>query len=168
MAELILNQTRIPKEKWRYGFRSSAATGCGWIATYNALAILGYRMEPEKLIRAYERQLPIIHGNLGTAFFAPALMFRKWGFPVETSADRKRYDEIGKRSRVCLLFYHWRSGIRLGSHFVALKWENERFVGYNTYRNSAGADIYGSSLAEFLEKQHYFGTFLIGIQQKRK
>ena len=49
--DLIYCQRDIPKKQWRYGFRSSAATGCGWIATYNALQLMGYRAEPEKLIR---------------------------------------------------------------------------------------------------------------------
>jgi len=52
--DLIYCQRDIPKEKWRYGFRTSAATGCGWIATFNALRLMGYRAEPEKLIRMYE------------------------------------------------------------------------------------------------------------------
>lgn len=34
--DLIYNQRKIPKDQWRYGFRTSADTGCGWIATYNA------------------------------------------------------------------------------------------------------------------------------------
>ena len=29
MDDLIYNQTKIPKDQWRYGLRSSAATGCG-------------------------------------------------------------------------------------------------------------------------------------------
>ena len=58
MDELIYNQTKIPKEQWRYGFRSSAATGCGWIAVYNALRLMGYYSSPENLIRYFERQLP--------------------------------------------------------------------------------------------------------------
>ena len=41
MVDLIYNQKKIPKDQWRYGFRSSAATGCGWIATYNALQLMG-------------------------------------------------------------------------------------------------------------------------------
>ena len=53
MDDLIYNQTKIPKEQWRYGLRTSAATGCGWIATYNALRLMGYAAEPEELIRYY-------------------------------------------------------------------------------------------------------------------
>ena len=39
MNDLIYNQNDIPKDTWRYGFRPSSATGCGWIATYNALRL---------------------------------------------------------------------------------------------------------------------------------
>ena len=59
MDGLIYNQKQIPKDQHRYGFRSSAATGCGWIATYNALQLMGYRTEIDKLIRYYEWQLPM-------------------------------------------------------------------------------------------------------------
>ena len=82
MMELIYSQRSIPKKQWRYGLRSSAATGCGWIATYNALQLMGYRAKPEDLIRYYQRQLPLIHGNAGTSFWGPALFFRHFGFPV--------------------------------------------------------------------------------------
>ena len=41
--ELIYNQNDIPKGQYRYGLRSSASVGCGWIATYNALTLMGYR-----------------------------------------------------------------------------------------------------------------------------
>lgn len=167
MPKLIENQNNIPRDQYRYGLRSSAATGCGWIATYNALALLGYTVEPEDLIRYYEWQLPLIHGNLGTSFWAPAVCFRKWGFPVKVILDRKRFDQEGKDADVCILFYHWRKGARLGAHFVALHHRPEGFVGYNTYRNSSGADHYGDSLEAFLKRQGYFGCVLIAIGKRK-
>lgn len=168
MKDLIYNQNDIPKDELRYGFRSSAATGCGWIATYNALRILGYRAKPEELIGYYERQLPLIHGNAGTSFWGPAVRFRQWGFPVEVIADPKRYDETAKNADVCILFYHWHRKWKLGAHFVALHWLDGQFVGYNTYRNSTGPDCYGDSLEAFLKEKKYFGTVLIAIRDKRK
>ena len=83
MDGLIYNQNHIPKDEHRYGFRSSAATGCGWIATHNALQLMGYRTDIDELIRYYEWQLPLVHGNAGTSFWAPGVCFQKWGFPVE-------------------------------------------------------------------------------------
>ena len=167
MKDLIFNQREIPKDQWRYGFRSSAAVGCGWIATYNALRIMGYYAEPEKLIRFYERQLPLLHGNLGTSFWAPALAFRKWGFPVEMVFDRDRFDEAAKKADVCLLFYWWRRGRKLGAHFVAVRHSEDGFVGYNTYSNSQGPDAYGESLKSFIDGKNRFGSVLIAIRDKR-
>ena len=102
MQDLIYCQRDIPKDKWRYGFRSSAATGCGWIATYNALRLMGYNdIQPENLIRFYERQLPLIHGNTGTATLAPAIFFKRHGFAVKCTVNRKKFDALAKESDVC-------------------------------------------------------------------
>lgn len=166
--DLIYNQTRIPRDQWRYSLRSSAAVGCGWIATYNALRLMGCRTDIPELIRYYERQLPLIHGNAGTSFWGPAVLFCQWGFPVKTSPKPRDYDTLVEESDVCILFYHWRQGLKLGAHFVALHKTDTGILGYNTYRTSAGPDPYGQSLAEFIRKNHWFGTFLLGIRKKNK
>ncbi len=166
MKNLIYNQGDIPKDEHRYGFRASADTGCGWIATYNALQLLGYKTDIGKLIRYYEWQLPLIHGNAGTSFWGPAVCFRNWGFPVKMVADRKKFDDAAKAADVCILFYRWRKGYRLGAHFVALRHTEQGFVGYNTYRNSTGPDLYGESLDGFLKARGYFGCVLLGIRDK--
>lgn len=166
MDDLIYNQRKIPKDQWRYGFRSSAAVGCGWIATHNALRLMGYHTDIEELIRYYEWQLPLIHGNGGTSFWGPAVRFQQWGFPVEMTADRQRFDEVAKRNAVCILYYYWREKYKLGAHFVALHHTDKGFIGYNTYRNSEGPDFYGESLSAFLDKRKYFGCILLGIRDK--
>ena len=166
MNDFIYNQHDIPKEQYRYGLRASADVGCGWVATWNALQILGYKTDIPALIRYYEWQLPLIHGNTGTSFWGPAVCFRKWGFPVKVVVDTKRFDEAAKNADACILFYHWRNKYRFGAHFVALRNTAGGFVGYNTYRNSTGADNYGSSLADFLRKRKYFGAVLLAINRK--
>ena len=166
MDDLIYNQTRIPKHQWRYGFRSSAATGCGWIAVYNALRLMGYRAKPEGLIRYFERQLPLIHGNFGTSIWGPAAYFRKWGFPVKMTSCRKRFDSLAKEGDVCILFYRWRRGWRFGAHFVALRYTEKGFVGYNTYTSSDGPDFYGQSVDGWLREKGYFLPSLTVIRTK--
>lgn len=165
--DLIYNQRSIPKEKWRYGFRSSAATGCGWIATHNALRLMGYKTDIDELIRYYEWLLPLIHGNAGTSFWAPAVCFKNWGFPVEISADKRKFDALAERSDVCILFYRWRKGFRLGAHFIALQSTETGIVSYNTYRNSTGPDRLGPSLEGFITQKGHFGCVLIGIRKQQ-
>ena len=167
MKDLIYCQRQIPKHQWRYGFRSSAAVGCGWIATYNLLRLMGYTVDIPKLIRYYERQLPLIHGNAGTQFWGPAVYFRKWGFPVTLSCFPHNYDRIVRESDGCILFYHWREKWKFGAHFVALQCRDGKITGYNTYRNSTGPDAYGESLEAFLRRKKYFGTVLIGIRDRQ-
>ncbi len=166
MNDLIYNQRQIPRDCCRYGFRASAEVGCGWVATHNALRLMGFRTNLPQLIRYYEWQLPLIHGNAGTSFWGPAVCFRHWGFPVEICVDRKKFDHTAREADVCILFYRWRKGCRLGAHFVALHHTDQGFVGYNTFRNSTGPDFYGESLDGFLKQRGYFGCVLMGISKK--
>ena len=163
MDDLIYCQRDIPRDELRYGLRTSAATGCGWIATYNALRILGKRADKQELIRWYERQLPLIHGNAGTSFWGPGVFFRRHGFRVRTELRREKFDALVEASKVCILFYYWRKGPKIGSHFVALHKTDRGIIGYNTYKNSKGPDHYGPSLETFLNKRGYFGCILMGI-----
>ena len=167
MSELIYNQTKIPKTKWRYGFRSSAATGCGWIAVYNALVLMGYEANPEQLIRYFKRQLPLIHGNFGTMVPGPAIYFKMRGFNVKMAFRRKKFDEVASESDVSILFYYWRDKWKFGAHFTTVQHLDGKFVGYNTYNNSVGADVYGESVDGFLKKRKYFGAILFGVCDKK-
>lgn len=168
MQDFIYCQRDIPKDKWRYGFRTSAVTGCGWIATYNALRLMGYsNIKPESLIRFYEKQLPLIHGNAGTTILAPAVFFKRHGFGVKCTANRKHFDDLAKESDVCVLYYIWRKKWKIGAHFVTVEHTNRGFIGYNTYRSSKGPDRYGQSLDGFLKEKKYFGAVLIGIKDRK-
>ena len=166
MEDLIYCQKDIPKDRWKYGLRSSAATGCGWIAAYNALHLMGYKAEPEELIAAFQRQLPVVHGNIGTTILAPAFYFKKRGFEADWTAREDRFDVFAKEYPVCILFYRWIDKWKFGAHFVALRWDGEGFIGYNTYTNSKGPDRYGTSLSAFLKRRKYFGPVLMGIRPK--
>ena len=53
--------------------------------------------------------------------------------------------------------------MRLGAHFVAVRREEQGFVGYNTYSNSRGPDFYGESLEGYLKKQGFFGCVLTKV-----
>ena len=165
--DYIYNQKKIPKDQWRYGMRSSAAAGCGWIAAYNALQLMGYHTEPEKLIHYYKRHVPGLNGTLGTFVMTPVQLFRKLGFDVKVTVRRSEFDDLAKSSDACILFYHWIRRPKFGAHFAALQYRDGQFIGYNTYKTSSGPDRYGRSLQDFLRKQHYFGAVLIGIKERR-
>ena len=166
MNDFIYNQYDIPKDKWRYGLRSSAATGCGWIATYNALLLLGKYVKPEALIRSYEQQVPLVNGNLGTVLFGPGLWFRKRGYRVKMYTHREDFDRAAEEADVCILFYRWLKKYQYGAHFIAVRQDETGFTGYNVYRTSTGPDYLGKSLSGFLNRRKYFGAVLFTIMDK--
>ena len=128
---------------------------------------MGYRAKPEELIRYYERQFPLIHGNTGTSVWGPGVCFRQWGFPVKMEAKRNRFDALAKEADVCILFFYWRRGWKLGAHFAMVEHTADGFIGYNTFRNSKGPDRYGASLEAFLKEKKYFGAVLTAIWDKK-
>ncbi len=168
MQTYICNQTKIPKDRWRYGFRSSAKTGCGWVAVYNALIELGESPLPETIIDALEHQLPLINGNFGTNVLSPAMLLKKWGYNVTLCSDVAKFDQMCRMSDVGILFYYWRKGARIGSHFVCVTAGEGGFYGYNTYSDSRGEDFYGGSLSAFLRNQKNFGCVLTCVRKPAK
>ena len=166
MDELIFNQKKIPKKQWRYGLRSSAATGCGWIAVYNALQLMGLRTRPEALIRWFTRDVPLLNGNAGTMIFSPMRCLRRMGFRVRAVLRPSRFDGAAKEADVCLLYYRWRHKWKCGAHFVALQYRNGAFWGYNTYTNSTGPDYYGDSLEGYLRRERYRIPVLFSVHRK--
>lgn len=167
MDNIIYCQRDIPKDKWRYGLRSSAATGCGWIAAYNSLCLMGYKPDAGKIIRFFEKQIPLFNGNTGTFILSPAMFFKKLGFSVKVSANAKKFDEIAEQSDASILYFWWRNGLKVGAHFIAIQYTPKGFMGYNTYKNSKKADNLGKSLEEFIKRRKYFGTVLIGINNRK-
>ena len=167
MKDLIYDQKSIPKDRARYGLRPGSATGCGPIAAYNALCLMGYSPKLGSITRWFERNVPLINGNLGTFVLTPVQFFKKLGFTVQVTAKRSRFDEMAKGSEVCLLFYRWHKGWKFGAHFVALQYREGRFYGYNTYKNSKGPNDYGCSLEKFLQRRKYVVPILIAIDHKK-
>lgn len=163
MKELIFNQREIPAGKWRYGLRASAATGCGWVAAYNALLLLGEDARPEELIRTLKRMLPLINGNMGTFILSLTAFFRRRGYKTRLVWKRGRFDAAAQSSAVCILFFCWKRKFRFGSHYAALQYQNGRFMGCNTFITSHGPDDYGTSLTAFLKQQGFFLPVLILI-----
>ena len=168
MDDMIYCQKDIPKDKLRYGLRTSASTGCGWIAAYNALRIMGYKPNAKKTIECFTDQVPLFNGNIGTFILSPAIFLKDLGFSVTTVVNKNKFDQVVKNCDAAILYYWWRNGAKAGAHFVALHHTDKGFVGYNTYKNSKGPDCYGPSLEQFIKNRKYFGTVLFAVNKPNR
>ena len=168
MKPMIYCQNDIPKKELRYGPRSSAATGCGWIAVYNILVLFGQTPDPRQIIYELEHDVPIINGLMGSFLMSPAWVLRRHGFQVTFTTKRKKIDEMAQQSDAGILFFWWKTKKSLGAHFIAVEKTDYGYIGYNTYSYSKGPDILGDSIEQFLEKRSYFGAVYFGIRKPQE
>jgi hypothetical protein len=126
---------------------------------------MGYRADPGTLIRWFECRLPLVNGNFGTFVLDPAAFFRQQGFEVQVTSRCSDFDAAARQHDVCLLYYFWRGGWRIGCHFVTVQYADGHFTGYNTFRNSRSPDDLGESLEAFVRRQNYFGCVLTAVRK---
>ena len=165
MKPFIFCQNDIPKKELRYGFRSSAATGCGWIAVYNILVLFGHHPDPKEIIYELQHDVPVLNGNIGSFLMSPAWVLRRHGYTVHFTTKRKQIDQLAQQSDAGILFFWWKSKKKIGAHFVAVEKTEQGYIGYNTYSNSKGPDSLGTSIEDFLKKRKYFGAVYFGINK---
>ena len=124
----IYGQANGSAAKARMGLLSGKNNGCGWIATYNALKILGKTIHPKNIIYFYECWGSILQGAFGVLPDAVADFFRLQGRKVSTlNLTRKGIDKKIKSSKVSILCYAHSKGL----HYIAIKWTGKKFQVYN-------------------------------------
>ena len=159
----IYGQAKGNAAKARMGFRKGKDNGCGWIATYNALKILGKSIHPKHIIYFYECWGSILEGVFGVLPDAVADYFRVQGRKVSMlNLTNKGIDKKIKSSKVSILCYAHSKGM----HYIAIRWTGKNFEAFNVYNDSTTSKKY-KSIEQFLKdgynKKSYKAISLIAI-----
>ena len=155
----IYNQGKGVASQYWFGYFRSSHNGCGWIATYNALVMLGNAQQPHAIISYYENSGALVYGAAGILPTAVARYFKSKGYAVKVSTDLSQFDKQAKRNTANVLFY-WHAH---GAHNIAVRWDGKEFIGYNVFGDSSGPESLGASLASFLSTNGYTGAMLTSI-----
>jgi hypothetical protein len=136
---LIIDQSQL--KTIPYGKYTSDYNGCGWIATYNAMKLLGEEADVEEVLH-YLNKYTILEGRFGTNPFGIKRYFEKHDYDFRYAFLSRRLE--AKKNAVGILLYTDGRNI----HYVAFQRENRKFHFYN--------DIYGReddirTLDEFLQ-----------------
>lgn len=99
-----------------YGLRGSDRNGCGWIAAYNVLRLLGRPVPADQVRREMEKYL-LLGGLNGTPFYALLLYFRAKGFRTALCWRKHSFHRQALRHPASILFYLY----RWGGHFAVLR-----------------------------------------------
>ncbi len=123
---LIINQSKL--KAIPYGKYTSDYNGCGWIATYNAMKMLGEKVDEQEIIE-YLNKYNILDGKLGTNSFGIKKYFEEQNVEFKSVFLSKRLQT--KKNAVGILLYTDGKS----AHYVAFQRENSKFHFYN--------DVYG-------------------------
>ena len=144
-----------------FGVRKDSSMGCGWVATYNALRMLGARIHPSQIVLEYESNCSVLIGKLGLPYNAIVNFFRIRKYRVTVSKNVKDFDKTAKKNKANIILYAHSSG----PHFVALYWNGSNYAGYNTFSGKTSATNWGNSIKGFLNKYKYTPKVLISISK---
>ena len=121
----------------KYGKATVKHSGCGIIATYNALFNIHGQplMTLSELIKEFEADGIVFNGKLGTAPNAAFDFFKRKGYSVKVETDERLFDEIGEKFHSFILtMYNDASDISRELHSINISKDNEgRFHAHNAY-----------------------------------
>ncbi len=123
--------------QFKMGLVDAARSGCGWIAAYNAMIMLGRPQQPADVIRYFDDAWGnIALGAFGVNPFAMSGYFFSQGFI--TSRNRTlgtmslTMERTAKSACACILLYAHSQG----AHYIAFQWNGEKYIAHNADSSS--------------------------------
>jgi len=135
---------------YKYGNSTMAQSGCGVIAAYNAISILGGVPNMPELIRYFEQNGMVMNAALGTNPYSIGNYFKGNGYEVE-NITHNLDKALTENNVVILTSWNNAENILQGSHTVAIKKDKDgRVLVYNPYSNKADKDDF-DTIKDYLE-----------------
>lgn len=130
----VNGQGLSPVKDMRYGISDIARAGCGVIAVYNALLLLGNPHCFHDVIAWGDQKAAAAFGLLGTLPWKATRLFRQLGYTVTAATDEALFDSGAQHADVCLFTYWNQKGcIRQGMHTVCLQYRSGTIDVYNLF-----------------------------------
>lgn len=135
----INGQGLPPVKDMRYGVSNIARAGCGVIAVYNALLLLGNPHPFHEVVAWGDQKAAAAFGLLGTLPWKPKRLFQRLGYTVTAVTDEAQFDNSAQHADVCLFTYWNQKGsVRQGMHTVCLQYRDHAIDVYNLFNNYTG------------------------------
>lgn len=138
----------------RIGSCDFAHSGCGAIATFNALSMAGCKPQMEEIVDFYERKGLVFNAKFGInpAGVKKYLSGREvnWKF----YSKKTDWDACLDKNQVAILLYWWVSAKGCGAHYVSMEKTDAGIRVYNVYGNRDTAYDF-KDIQAFLESGNY-------------
>ena len=163
----IYNQHNDSYATLSFGLANISHSGCGVVAAYNTMKILGRNdTSIERIISYYEStdNLPI-GGLLGTSPYALESNLINEGYNVFMTKDVNTYAPLVEIADACIIWYMYHSDEfpYVGAHFVAFNQTNGIGRYYNLYSNTNYPHVFNGTCDELLSNHGYYNAVLYFI-----
>lgn len=155
-GDFIYNQEDDPYGSVSLGLASVAHGGCGPVAVYNVLRMMGnFDIEFSEIVEYF-----IINGYtncggiLGTSYDGCIAFLRDQGYTVYATKKVREYAELAATADACILNYWFDSStfVQLGAHFTAFEQCGKTGFYYNAYNNIKTVYKFNGDCADFVAK----------------
>ena len=146
----INEQRALCESEGSFGKKGSIAkNGCGSIAAYNALKILGANVNYKDVLARFNFHV-LNRGRWGANPFYLYVYFKKRGFRIKVFLRRK-FDRLKYESAAYIALYTYKSKSGFGAHYVAAQYNEKN--GYTVYNEDYyGKTVHIESLKELISR----------------
>ena len=155
--EYIYDQTSSPHGETSLGIASVSHGGCGPVAVYNAMLMLGNYASLNEIIDYFEQDNGIYFGGLlGSSFYTCANYFRDQGYSVYTTKEVAAYSDLAASADACILWcwFDTKGFPFVGAHFMAFKQNGTMGRYYNPFSGSTSPYDYNGDCYSFLRNDY--------------
>ncbi len=126
-------------ENYKFGTFRLSYNGCGVIATYNILKLLGKEENLEDIIREYDIYGSNFFGLFGTNPLGVKRFFNRRGADVKFIFDKNKFENEAKKSKLSMFVYASLSG----GHYLLIEYDEEAdtFLAINPWLETTGEEM---------------------------
>ena len=117
------------------GFSNFKHSGCGAVATFNAMALAGCTPVMPEIVDFYERKGLTMYGKLGINPRAIGRYLAKQGIAWKRYSKRNELDVVLNNGQCAILLYWWVGKKGCGAHYVTVDKYEDGIKVYNVYGN---------------------------------
>lgn len=159
---LINDQNTPPVSEIKMGYLKGGNNGCGWIATYNAMYLLGEPQKPADIVKYYEMAGgTVMNGLFGTNSIALNQYFIDMGLKTKYMSQPLNLDKVIADAGVAVLEYADLPYM----HYVAVYYENGIYTVYNSGDNR-GKAVEAASIDKWIAEKEYMPLVLVTVESR--
>lgn len=138
----------------RIGSCNFAHSGCGAVATFNAMSMVGLEPKIEEIVDFYEHNGLILNARMGVNPTGVKKYLSTQNLQWKFYSKKTDWDACLGEDQVAILLYWWVSHKGCGAHYVSLERTEEGIRVYNVYGNRDVAYDF-KDIQAFLESGNY-------------